>query len=692
MMNQNAYNPNMQNMMNQNAYNPNMQNMMNQNAYNPNMQNMMNQNAYNPNMQNMMNQNAYNPNMQNMMNQNAYNPNMQNMMNQNTNSQNMLNMNQNAYSQNMLNMNQNAYSQNMLNMNYYQPLYNQNMNQNFIPRSRSQNVNNNFKFRNNLNNMNCYTNNMSNYNYSNNINRNNIYNQNFYKIGNNTNNINDLNAKTTISKTNKKEYKKRDSKTNNIVQIHKYQENNNDNNDKEKNKYEKRGIESQRNKEKNNNKNESLNNNNQNNKKDNYNGKKQELEGIKEEKQSEEEDLKLNYLIKARGLQNVGATCYMNATLQCLYHVKQLSEALVNDNKIDEKLELTYSFKKLIEELAFINIKKFKIDRRDNHVTGENKNFIKPENFKEVLSKKNPLFKGIKANDSKDLIMYLLEQMDKELTLRNNNSEKMEMFVGTDESELEKEKFKEFHNSIFCDLFYGFQRSDMICYSCKNTNSTYNVFNNLILPIEKTYNSLNNENKNKHKNTNNNFVNIFNPRTDQPFSRRTGYNLNYNFGNNFSNFNNTPDLPKKLNVHDCLKELFKDEILSGDNQIFCNKCRKMSDSINRTTIYKAPNILILILNRGRGNSFECEIKYSSNEILDLSVYNIISQDSPRKYKLFGVISHIGESSDEGHFIAYCKHFDDNWYMFNDSIAKTVGENELTNGVPYILFYRNINLD
>jgi len=221
--------------------------------------------------------------------------------------------------------------------------------------------------------------------------------------------------------------------------------------------------------------------------KSNYNSKKNDYEkrDIIKDKPSEEEDLKLNALIKARGLENVGATCYMNATLQCLYHVKQLSESLVNDDKIDEKLELTYSFKKLIEGLAFTDIRKFKIDRKYNILTGENIKSFKPENFKEVLSKKNPLFKGIKANDSKDLIMYLFQEMDKELTLRNNNSEKMEMFIGNDESDTEKENFKKFHNSIFSDLFYGFQKSDLICDDCRNFNTTYNYFFYLILPIEK---------------------------------------------------------------------------------------------------------------------------------------------------------------------------------------------------------------
>ena len=417
----------------------------------------------------------------------------------------------------------------------------------------------------------------------------------------------------------------------------------------------------------------------------------------------------------------------MNATLQCLYHVQQLSEALVNDNKIDEKLELTYSFKKLIEGLAFTNIKKFKIDRKYNIVTGENIKSFKPDNFKEVLCKKNPLFKEIKANDSKDLIMHLFQEMDKELTLRNNNSEKMGMFIGYDESDLEKENFKKFHNSIFSDLFYGFQKSDLICDDCRNFNTTYNYFNNLILPIEKTYNSLNNEHKNKiinnnfvnNNNFNNNYYNNYSPQfQNRDFNknhfqylefypnflkRNSHQNLqinqylniskNYtNFYNNYNNFNNNYDLPRKLDIYDCLKEMLKDEILSGENQIYCNKCKRMCNAINRTTLYKTPNILVLILNRGKGNFFECEIKFRSNEILDLSRYNIINQDSPKKYKLFGVISNIGKSSDESHIIAYCQHFDDNWYMFNDSIAKTVGEDELDNGVPYILFYRNIDID
>jgi len=697
---------------------------LNQNTMNNNSHKSKSYNAYFSGgrfLQNHLNNGNYfnNNTNQNFNNINTYNNNISNYNNIGTmNNSNNFNNNIATFNNNMNNFNNNISTMNNINNfnnNNFGAMNNVN---NFNNINTMNNMNNTNNFNNNINNINniCTMNNA--YYLNNNINNNN-------NSGNvNANMKNIFNPKTVIQKSNfnnkmgnaqPTKYKKRPSKivhnnkNTNTYNISTYKE---DNDTDKKEKYSKRNIEQKvpNDIKKESSKNIETNKNVAENKSDKTNAnidisnpnkqlqqsEKADLEqkDIIEEKPFEEEDLKLNALIKARGLENVGATCYMNSTLQCLYHVKQLSESLVNDDKIDEKLELTYSFKKLIEGLAFTNIRKFKIDRKYNRVTGENIKSFKPENFKEVLSKKNPLFKGIKANDSKDLIMYLFQEMDKELTLRNNNSEKMEMFIGNDESDTEKENFKKFHNSIFSDLFYGFQKSDMICYDCRNCNSTYNVFNNLILPIEKTYNSLNDENKKK--NRNNNVVNMFNIPTCQTFNRRpvisASVNYNYGYNNNYNNFNNTPDLPRKLKVYDCLKEMLKDEILSGDNQIYCNKCRRMCNSINRTRLYKTPNILVLILNRGKGNSFECEIKFSSNEILDLSRYNIISPDSPTNYKLFGVISHIGESSDEGHFIAYCKHFDDNWYMFNDSIAKTVGEDELTNGVPYILFYRNINID
>ena len=51
----------------------------------------------------------------------------------------------------------------------------------------------------------------------------------------------------------------------------------------------------------------------------------------------------------------------------------------------------------------------------DNNKKGD----YPPNDFKEILSKENPLFSGIQSNDSKDLINFLLERLHKE----NNDSQ-----------------------------------------------------------------------------------------------------------------------------------------------------------------------------------------------------------------------------------------------------------------------------
>jgi ubiquitin C-terminal hydrolase len=379
-------------------------------------------------------------------------------------------------------------------------------------------------------------------------------------------------------------------------------------------------------------------------------------------------EILIDYMVKPRGLENVGATCYMNATLQCFYHVRPLTENLVNDDKITKSLEITNAYRDVVMDLTCCKKKnKFISDRKKFIITGENINFIKPEKFKDIISEKNPQFKGIQANDSKDLIIFLLENMDAELTKRNNKS-KVSRFIGANIEYLKKENFKKSHNSIFAELFFGFQKTSLICNSCGQGEESYGIFNFLIFPLEKTYNSLNNNNNNffNRFNMNNNFVNQFRPLT-------------------CININKNKNGKRKLNLNDCFTEYFKPEILSGDNSIYCNTCKKLQEAKNMTEIYLAPHVLILILNRGRGNIFECDVDFPHKLNLNKFIKN---PNSPKIFDLIGVISHIGKSSMEGHFIAYCKHFDQTWYLFNDSIVNKVGEEEIKIGTPYILFYQN----
>ena len=115
----------------------------------------------------------------------------------------------------------------------------------------------------------------------------------------------------------------------------------------------------------------------------------------------------------------------------------------------------------------------------------------------------------------------------------------------------------------------------------------------------------------------------------------------------------------------------------------------MSDSYYTSKIFVSPNILVLILNRGKGNIYD--VKLDFNEEIDITEF-VIKKDIPQiKYNLYGVITHIGESGPNAHFIASCKSpIDNKWYRYNDAIVSPITniQKEVINfGTPYILFYQ-----
>ena len=103
------------------------------------------------------------------------------------------------------------------------------------------------------------------------------------------------------------------------------------------------------------------------------------------------------------------------------------------------------------------------------------------------------------------------------------------------------------------------------------------------------------------------------------------------------------------------------------------------------SFYELPKIIFIILNYGKGISFQCEVDFP--EELDLSQY-VNSQYSPTRYTLKSVIIHRGASGDSGHYIAYCKCFDGYWNCFNDDkVEKSYFEKCKEYGeLPYVLFY------
>ena len=360
-----------------------------------------------------------------------------------------------------------------------------------------------------------------------------------------------------------------------------------------------------------------------------------------------------------KGLQNIGATCYMNATLQCLTHIpefvtffrkdKQVQDVIKkyqnNQNNQKQEYNLTTAFAELFQNLYPTNLENMK-----------NTTYYAPNNFKNTISQMNPLFEGIAANDAKDLVNFLIMTLHNELNdvVQNQNEEFTgNIFEDQRNKQLMLQNFsKNFvktHNSFISNFFYALNYNRTQCSLCRALTYNYQIYFFLIFPLEEVR---------KYK--------------------LMGNNGAFNFNQNIN----------EVNIKDCFEFDQKENIMSGDNAMYCNYCKQTCASFMSTILATGPEILIIILNRGKGNEFKVKLNFS--EKLDLSNY-IELKETGTQYELFGVITHIGESSMSGHFIAYCKDLWDNtWYKYNDAIVSTVGDfkSEVVDfAMPYVLFYK-----
>jgi ubiquitin C-terminal hydrolase len=358
----------------------------------------------------------------------------------------------------------------------------------------------------------------------------------------------------------------------------------------------------------------------------------------------------------------------MNSTLQCLSQTKGLTNYFLNDknknkiinnnisrnNKNDPQITPVYSvlIKKLWDKNNF-----------------SSKDYS-PYKFMETIEKMNSLFKKGEAGDSKDFIIYILEQFHKELKKsvkpliqNNNNSRKTDTSLNQyDKNNVFNHFFEQFQNecSIISDLFFGINEITNECLYCKMQYNSqgqnnpicynYGIFNCLIFPLQEVNNMKNNSMQN------NNFINMYQ--------------------------NN------RVSIYECFYYNQKTELFTGANRNYCNHCNQLFDSNYTTRIFSSPNILVLILNRGKNNMYDIKIDFT--EEIDIAQF-VLARDKPEMiYNLYGVITHIGQSGPNAHFVASCKSpIDKKWYRYNDALVNPINniqKDVIEFGTPYKLFY------
>ena len=340
------------------------------------------------------------------------------------------------------------------------------------------------------------------------------------------------------------------------------------------------------------------------------------------------------------GLTNVGSTCFMNATLQCLIHIPELSLYFLNEYQKDKEVlnnkNITAKTKGHLSE-AYYEVVKNVDDISKREVTFSYSSY-RPKNFKEILGTYNSQFSKYEANDSKDLILYLLQTLHEELNYFGDKSFPVIQPIYPVTRESTYQFFNLTYNttnfSKISQLFYGTYENTIICSECKTIYYSYQKYEYISFS---TYNYL---------------------------------NKNFEIKNGFT------DIESKQN-------------LEGENKYYCNKCKKLVNAETYCKIIDFPNYLILNIDYGKDKKFNVKELIFEHE-MDVKDFCSFYFGQKTKYKLVSICTHKGSSGPNGHYYAYCLNKKiDKWYIFDDTSCKECDKYELRRHSPYLLIYELI---
>ena len=108
-----------------------------------------------------------------------------------------------------------------------------------------------------------------------------------------------------------------------------------------------------------------------------------------------------------------------------------------------------------------------------------------------------------------------------------------------------------------------------------------------------------------------------------PLEQVNKYCVNKGLKSSYLSTNNNPD----LNLYECFNYYGNLEMMTGENQMYCNICKKSCDTLYGTNLYSAPNYLIINLNRGKGAVYQCNVIFPEK----LNILNFVSYQKGNTY-------------------------------------------------------------
>lgn len=331
------------------------------------------------------------------------------------------------------------------------------------------------------------------------------------------------------------------------------------------------------------------------------------------------------------GLTNYGHSCYINAFLQCLINCTPLTKYFLTEYHITNNNSLSNIY------LDFIK----KYQQKDyNAARGIINYFLSYDS-----SVKNT------GSDSKDVLFEFFDRIQSEL--KNSDTS----IVIDDSTNPENEK-------------------DVIDERIKLDNADYSI-------IYRCFNFwIENEQKCSNRYCQKYNKKLYEIRSESYFVFYLSeiYSKRYNTYNYMGRNNN------KLSLEEC----FYYYLLEKGS---CAYCQKQIDIKNK--ICKLPNILVIILNRGKNNQFNVNIEFNQELNLDLYYqkfkYNIngLDQDACPKYNLLcgTILNKNYYNPGKGHTVTFASDCNGKYTIYDDTKIYKEEFQNIKNKDVYILFYQ-----
>ncbi|KAK2526406.1 hypothetical protein Q9233_008176 [Columba guinea] len=298
------------------------------------------------------------------------------------------------------------------------------------------------------------------------------------------------------------------------------------------------------------------------------------------------------------GLHNLGNTCFLNSVLQCLTYTPPLANHL-----------LSGEHSRACGQKGFCVMCRMEVHVQQ--VLHSSASAIEPWAVVDFLTEIGENFQHGRQEDAHEFLRCTMDAMQR-ACLRGNSDLDMSSQATT----------------IVHQIFGGFLRSRVTCWSCQAVSDSYEAF--LDVPL---------------------------------------------------------DIKAAASVTAALEDFVKPEHLDGENCFKCSKCDKMTAASKRFTVHRAPKVLTVCLKRFEaftGDKISKVVEYP--QYLDLRPYMSQAAGEPLLYSLYAVLVHGGGSCRAGHYFCYIKASDGLWYRMDDKSVDLCNSDTVLRQQAYLLFY------